>query len=711
MQTPTSSQIPFLPPERQIAAMQAQVQLLQSIWETVDYGVFVLDVIAESNNFQCIYRNPACEKIPGFSAHSAMGQLEAAGPEPLADPYQPYAAACIATGKSIVVEVTLPHNQSETWWQLRLNPLTTAGGAIEQLVGTMTNISDRKRVELNCQACEQRYRAIVNTIPDLMFWLNAAGIFLGYVTTEAFTTLFSATESPIGQHLNDVLPPEMAERQMHYIQQALATRQMQLYEQQLNFDGRLQFEEVRVLPFPNGEVLFVIRDITDRKRQEDALRNSEAQNRALLTAMPDLIFRLNSAGIYLGYVTTHQFVDLLPRDIQPIGKHVTEFLPPAIAEHHQVALRQTLATGEMQIYEQVHDLETGKQYEEVRVVPCGNDEAMFIIRDISDRKRSEVTLYQSTTQLQQQAAELECALSDLKRTQTQLIQTEKMSALGQLVAGVAHEINNPVSFIYGNLEHATAYIQDLLVLIHLYQQHYPAPPPDIAALIAEINLPFLVKDLPKLLGSMQIGADRIEKIVQSLRSFSRTDEAECKAIDLHQGIDSTLVILENRLKAQGAFTGIQVIKEYGDLPLIECYPGPLNQVFMNILVNAIDAIDERVRKSLSSENPSPTDPPLVPTIKIRTEVHPHKQITIQIIDNGIGMPAAVQQQIFDPFFTTKPIGKGTGMGLSISHQIVTEKHGGTLHCQSTPGAGTEFIITLPCCQNCMGNEKCQRHSP
>jgi signal transduction histidine kinase len=289
-----------------------------------------------------------------------------------------------------------------------------------------------------------------------------------------------------------------------------------------------------------------------------------------------------------------------------------------------------------------------------------------------------------TQELQQKNLELKRTLHELKHTQLQLIQSEKMSSLGQLVAGVAHEINNPVSFIYGNIEYADRYIKDLLRLIQLYQQHYPHPNPEIQNLIKEVELEYLVEDLPKLLISMQVGAERIHQIVLSLRLFSRLDEADFKAADLHECIDSTLLILQHRLKAQTRRPQIQLVKEYCETAYIKCFVGQLNQVFMNILANAVDALDEAWENGLCPN----------PLIRIISEYRIDKMI-IHIADNGTGIPEKVQNRIFDPFFTTKPIGKGTGMGLSISYKIVTEKHGGSLQCISSPGQGTEFVITIP----------------
>ncbi len=278
--------------------------------------------------------------------------------------------------------------------------------------------------------------------------------------------------------------------------------------------------------------------------------------------------------------------------------------------------------------------------------------------------------------------ELQQALKNLQTTQTQLIQTEKMSSLGQMVAGIAHEINNPVNFIYGNLTYLSEYSQDLLTLIDTYADYYSETPAEIQEVIADIELEYVREDLPNLISSVKVGADRIREIVLSLRNFSRLDESDMKEVDLHQGLDSTLLILQNRLKSKGDRPSIEVIKDYGNLPLIECYAGQLNQVFMNILSNAIDALETSRKDDLT-----------LLTIHIQTKQADSNAI-IRIVDNGSGMTKAVQTRLFDPFFTTKPIGKGTGLGLSISYTII-EKHRGTLNCHSELGQGTEFIIEIP----------------
>jgi signal transduction histidine kinase len=307
-------------------------------------------------------------------------------------------------------------------------------------------------------------------------------------------------------------------------------------------------------------------------------------------------------------------------------------------------------------------------------------------------------LQQSETQSREQASSLQKVLQELQQSQNHLVQSEKMSALGQLVAGVAHEINNPVTFIAGNLEHLTRYNHDILQVLKLYQHYYPTPIAEIATLCEDIDLDFLQVDLPQILSSMKIGTERIQQIVLSLRNFSRHDESARKTVDIHEGIDSTLVILAHRLKPNGTKQKIHIAKEYGDLPLIDCYAGQLNQVFMNLLSNAIDALEELPQVDALDGDSKVINQPMV---RIRTACLNDTHIMIQVSDNGMGIQEKMKQHLFDPFFTTKPIGKGTGLGLSISYQIVVEKHQGQLRYSSVPSQGTEFTVELPIHQSAL----------
>lgn len=326
-----------------------------------------------------------------------------------------------------------------------------------------------------------------------------------------------------------------------------------------------------------------------------------------------------------------------------------------------------------------------------------SDDEVEIIRGVADQLAiaiDQAQLYNqsraATAAATTQAEQLNQVLHNLKETQAQLIQTEKMSSLGQLVAGVAHEINNPVNFIYGNLTHVSEYTLGLLELVELYQQSNAHSTPEVEAHIEAIDLDFMAEDLPKILISMKMGANRIREIVLSLRNFSRLDEADMKPVNIHEGIDSTLLILQNRFKQTSGNAGIEIVKEYGDIPLVECYAGQLNQVFMNLIGNAIDALDSyNSKRTIEEIEAKPSQ------IVIRTQLRNLDRITVKIADNGPGMTEAVKQRLFDPFFTTKAAGKGTGLGLAISAQIITEKHNGAIWCISEPGQGAEFWVEIP----------------
>jgi signal transduction histidine kinase len=297
-------------------------------------------------------------------------------------------------------------------------------------------------------------------------------------------------------------------------------------------------------------------------------------------------------------------------------------------------------------------------------------------RTFDEQKKNHIIESKETQQV------LEEVFHELKRTQTQLLQTEKMCSLGQLVAGIAHEINNPVNFIYNNLNFACEYIKEILALVALYQLHYPNPNREIQEKAEVIDLEFIKEDLPKMLSSMKLGTDRIYEIILSLRNFSRSDQKEKQTVDIHQILDSVILILQHRIRPNGTKSGIEIIKEYGDLPPVKCYPGQLNQVFMNLIANAVDALEESLLDSRQ--------------ICIHTQVkNDNSGVVVRITDNGSGISDELQQQIFNPFFTTKPVGKGTGLGLSISHEIIAKKHGGELKCISKPEQGTEFWIELP----------------
>jgi PAS domain S-box-containing protein len=452
-------------------------------------------------------------------------------------------------------------------------------------------------------------------------------------------------------------------------------------------DGTLIDVEVKSNAYTyNGKFcsLSVVRDVTERKRAELVLKQQEEQYRGIFENIND--------GLSIMNLATSDIVTINPAYARMNGYESEEMMtlnPTTYIHpdsHHlfekcleQVKSGKDFAAQAKHIHKNGHVFDV-----EVTATPYtynGKPHFLAIIRDISENKRVE-------SQLQQNNQELQQAFIKLKQTQSQLVQTEKISQLGQLVAGVAHEVNNPVGFISGNLSHAKQYVEDLINLIKLYQVIYPNPSGAIADEIEAIDLPYLMEDLPKMITSMKLGTDRIRDIMQSLRNFSRSDTSEKREIDIHQSIDTTLIVLSHRLKAKPERPAIQVIKEYGDVPLIPCFSGQINQVLMNLLANAIDALDEsNAGKSYFEVETNPN------IIKISTSVEPY-QVTIKIADNGLGMPEDVRAKLFDAFFTTKSEGKGTGLGLSISYQIITEAHNGTLECFSSPGNGAEFVIKL-----------------
>jgi PAS domain S-box-containing protein len=602
---------------------------------------------------------------------------------------------------------------SDLWAIVSATPILDSVGEFVGVLRMITDISDRKQAEEALQESHRQMVHILEGITDAFFALDHQWRFT-YTNSEAARALQRPQEELIGANFWEVFPEAVGSLVEEQYRQAITEQVSVTFE--TFFQHLASWIEVRVYPSESGLSVFW-RDITERKQAEEAMRKSEEQYRTLASHFPngavlsfdrELRYTLAEGEALATLGLSKELVE---------GKTLWDVTPPEICHilepHYQAALSGVTRDFEMQYPDRIYHVHTLPLKNNVGEVFAG----MVMTQDITYRVQAQEALRQSENQLKVKNQQLKQTLRQLRQTQAQLIQNEKMVSLGQMVAGIAHEINNPISFIYGNVSYAHDYASDLLHLLQLYALHYPEPVPAIQKEIDAIDLNFLTADFPKVLESMKQGANRIRKIVLSLRSFSRLDEADFKEVDIHHGIDSALLILQHRLKERPSHPKIQVRKEYGQLPPIMCYAGSLNQVFMNLLSNAIDALETQLSPRVITIRTevvnSPWSSSALPVPEINSGIQRrsvvsgkeqqtthNKQLTtdfvvIRISDNGPGIPEEVKKHIFDPFFTTKPIGVGTGLGLSISHSIVVEKHGGQLTCISTLGQGAEFVIELP----------------
>jgi PAS domain S-box-containing protein len=598
------------------------------------------------------------------------------------------------------LEFRTKHKDGSWFWVTCNNsPIKDEQGQVIGLRGIARNISDHKATEAALRESEQRFRDVTEAAGEYIWEIDAKANYT-YVTEKSTQVKGYSPEQLLGRKPTEFMPPEDIEPVRAILLKAAARKSsFTLQHRDILPTGEVVWEEVNGIPLLNdrGEIVGYRGtglSITDRKAAEQALQRSQVERmhqqqtlRSILDSAPIWIWMVNTHGKILFINTTFCTDVAIPESLFLAADHYQDVLGEAAincVKSDQACLAQDapfyftetfqLADGQEHILETIKTPVKGEDGQIIGVIGLGID--------VTQQRQMEAMIQEKNRSLSE-------TLQELQQAQLRMIQGEKMSALGNLVAGVAHEINNPVGCIVGNVDAAQDYINDLLGIIDLYHEKFPQPGAEIEDELETVDLDYVREDLPKLIRAMKDGGDRIKAISKSLRTFSRADADMKQLFNLHEGIESTVLILRHRLKANDQRPAIEVITNYGNIPNIECFPGQLNQVFMNILANAIDALDESNQgRSFAEVQANPN------RITIQTTLEDN-QVKIMIADNGPGMPEAVKDRIFDHLFTTKGVGKGTGLGLAIAQQIIVEKHGGAIVVNSEVDKGTEFIMTLP----------------